>query len=38
VTREKVREVVATHKVEPLPEDVEKEIARVLKRAEIECR
>jgi len=36
VAREKVREILATHKVAPLPEDVEKEIGRILKRAEAE--
>jgi trimethylamine--corrinoid protein Co-methyltransferase len=36
VAREKVKEILATHKVEPIPEDVEKEISRVLKRAESE--
>ena len=38
VAREKVKEILATHKVEPIPEDVEKEISRVLKRAEAELR
>ena len=36
VAREKVREILATHRVAPLPEDVEKEIGRILKRAEAE--
>jgi trimethylamine--corrinoid protein Co-methyltransferase len=36
VAREKVREILATHKPTPLPEDVEKEIGRILKRAEAE--
>jgi len=36
VAKEKTKEILATHKVAPLPEDVEKEIARVLKRAEAE--
>ena len=36
VAREKVREILATHKVTPLPEDVEQEIGRILKRAEAE--
>jgi len=36
VARDKVREILATHKVTPLPEDVEKEIGRILKRAEAE--
>jgi len=38
VAKEKTKEILAAHKVEPLPEDVEKEIARVLKRAEAELR
>jgi trimethylamine:corrinoid methyltransferase-like protein len=38
VAKEKMEEILATHKVEPLPEDVEKQIARVLKRAEMELR
>ena len=36
VAREKAREILATHKVTPLPEDVEKEVGRILKRAEAE--
>jgi len=36
VAKEKVREILATHKVTPLPEDVEKEIGHILKRAEAE--
>jgi trimethylamine:corrinoid methyltransferase-like protein len=36
VAREKVEEILATHKVEPIPENVEKEISRILKRAETE--
>jgi trimethylamine--corrinoid protein Co-methyltransferase len=36
VAKEKVREILATHKPAPLPEDVEKEIGRILKRAEAE--
>ena len=36
VAREKVKEILATHKVEPIPEDVEKEISWILKRAETE--
>jgi hypothetical protein len=31
-----VREILATHKVTPIPEDVEKEIGHILKRAEAE--
>jgi len=36
IAREKVREILATHKVTPLPEDVEKEIRIILKKAEAE--
>jgi len=36
VAREKVKEILATHKPEPIPEDVEKEISGILKRAETE--
>ena len=36
IAREKVREILTTHKVTPLSEDVEKEIGRILKRAESE--
>jgi trimethylamine--corrinoid protein Co-methyltransferase len=36
VARGKVREILATHKVTPIPEDVEKEIGHILKRAEAE--
>jgi len=36
VAREKVREILATHRVTPLSEDVEREIGRILKRAEAE--
>jgi trimethylamine--corrinoid protein Co-methyltransferase len=36
VAREKVREILATHEVTPLAEDVEKEIGHILKRAEAE--
>jgi len=36
VAKEKVREILATHKPEPIPEDVEKEISQILKRAEAE--
>ena len=36
VAREKVKEILATHKVEPVPEDVEREISRILKRAKAE--
>ena len=36
VAREKVKEILATHKPEPIPENVEKEISGILKRAETE--
>jgi len=36
VAREKVSEILATHEVTPLLDDVEKEIGRILKRAESE--
>jgi len=36
VAKEKVREILATHKPEPIPEDVQGEISQILKRAEIE--
>ncbi len=36
IAHEKVKEILATHKPEPLPEDVEKEISQILKRAEAE--
>jgi len=36
VAKEKVREILATHKPEPIPEDVEREISQILKRAEAE--
>ena len=36
VAREKVKEILATHKPEPIPDDVEREISRILKRAESE--
>ena len=32
--KEKVKEILATHKPEPIPEDVDREISRILKRAE----
>jgi len=34
VAKEKVKEILATHKPTPLPEDVDREICRILKRAE----
>lgn len=36
VAREKVKEILATHKPAPIPEDVEREISRILRRAEAE--
>jgi trimethylamine--corrinoid protein Co-methyltransferase len=36
VAKEKTKEILATHKVEPVPEDVDREISRILKRAEAE--
>ena len=36
VAKEKTKEILATHKVEPIPEDVRKEVSRILKRAEAE--
>jgi len=36
VAREKVKEILATHKPAPIPEGVEKEISWILKRAEAE--
>jgi trimethylamine--corrinoid protein Co-methyltransferase len=36
VAKEKVREILATHKPAPLPEDIEREISQILKRAEAE--
>jgi len=36
VAKEKVREILATHKPDPIPEDVKKEISQILKRAEAE--
>jgi len=36
VAHEKVKEILATHKPEPIPEDIQKEISKILKRAEAE--
>jgi len=36
VAREKVKEILATHKPEPIPEDAQKEISKIMKRAEAE--
>ena len=38
VAHEKVKEILATHKPEPIAEDVEKEIAQILKRATAELK
>ena len=36
VAKEKVREILATHKPTPLPEDVDREVCRILQRVETE--
>jgi len=36
VAKEKTEEILATHKPEPIPENVDREISRILKRAEAE--
>ena len=36
LAHQKVKEILATHKPTPLPEDVDREISRILKRAETE--
>jgi len=36
VAHEKVKEILATHKPEPIPEDTQKEISKIIKRAEAE--
>ncbi len=36
VAKEKVKQILTTHKPEPIPEDVEKEISQILNRAEAE--
>ena len=36
VAKEKTEEILATHKPKPIPEDVDREISRILKRAEAE--
>jgi len=36
VAKEKISEILATHKPEPIPEDVQKEIGEIVKRAEAE--
>ena len=36
LAHQKVKEILATHKVAPLPEDVDREISRILQRAEAE--
>jgi trimethylamine:corrinoid methyltransferase-like protein len=34
LAHEKVKEILATHEPTPLPEDVDREISRILQRAE----
>ena len=34
LAHQKVKEILATHKPKPLPEDVDREISRILQRAE----
>ena len=36
VAGEKVKEILATHKPEPIPENVQEEISQIVKRAEAE--
>jgi len=36
LAREKVKEILATHKLEPLPENVQEEISQMFKRDEAE--
>jgi len=36
IAKQRVKEILATHKPEPIPEDVEKEISQILNRAEAE--
>jgi len=36
VAKEKVREILAMHKLAPFPEEIEREISLILKRAEAE--
>jgi len=36
VAREKAKEILATHKPEPIPKDVQKEISQIVKRYEKE--
>jgi len=36
IAHEKVKEILATHKPEPIPEDAQKEISKILRRAETE--
>ena len=35
-TKEKVKEILATHRPEPVPKDVQQEISQILKRFEKE--
>jgi len=36
VAKEQTEEILATHKPEPIPEDIEKQISEILKMAEAE--
>jgi hypothetical protein len=36
LAREKVKEILATHKLEPIPENVQEEISQIFKRDEAE--
>jgi len=36
IAKEKTREILATHKVEPIPQDIQNEVSKILKRAEAE--
>jgi len=36
VSKEETEEILATHKPEPIPEDIERKISEILKRAEAE--
>ena len=36
IAKEKTREILATHKVEPIPQDIQNEVSKILKKAEAE--
>jgi len=36
IAHEKIKEILATHKPEPISQDAQKEISKILKRAETE--